>query len=251
MSHIIAIVGRGRVGTALTAALAAAGEHVVGPLGKGEPLPPDADIVILAVPDAAIASAARDVPAGPLVAHCSASAPLALLGAREAFVMHPLLAVTGLDTVFTGAGCAVSGTSPAAIAAGEHLARALGMQVAEVREEDRALYHAAASLASNFLVTLEGEAERLMVAVGIDRAMLAPLVRGAAEAWVRRGAAAALTGPVVRGDDATVQRQREAIAARAPELLPVWDALTERTRVLAAAARAAAEGATPAPMNLS
>lgn len=243
MQHSVAIVGRGRVGSALGAALTDAGVHVVAVLGRGDPLPPDADLVILAVPDAAIASAAQVIPQGPLLAHCSASAPLSVLGAREAFILHPLLAVTGAGTVFAGAGCAVSGNSPRALAAARDLARVLGMRVAEVRDEDRALYHAAASLASNFLVTLEGEAERLMAIAGIERALLAPLVQGAVEAWVHRGATEALTGPIVRGDTATVQRQRDAVEQRAPELLPMWDALAERTRVLAASANAARGGA--------
>lgn len=243
MAETIGIVGRGRVGTALAAALAAAGERVVGPLGRGEPLPHDAGVVILAVPDAAIADAARQVPPGPLVAHCSASAPLALLGDREAFTLHPLLAVTGPGTSFAGAGCAIAANSPRALTEAGRLAGVLGMQMAVVRDDDRALYHAAASLAANFLVTLEGEAERLMALAGVDRAMLAPLARAALEAWAARGAGAALTGPIVRGDEATVRRQRDAIAARAPELLPMWDALADRTRTLAAGVRAGGEAA--------
>lgn len=252
MRTIIGIVGRGRLGTALAAALSDAGEHVVGPLGRNDPLPADADVLVLAVPDAAIEHLARRVPPGPVLAHCSASASLALLGDREAFTFHPLLAVSGLSTRFAGAGCVVGGSSPRAVAAGERIARVLGMNVAEVADADRPLYHAAASLAANYLVTLEGEAERLMAAVGVDRAMLAPLVRAAVESWAAHGAAPALTGPIVRGDAETVARQREAIAARAPELLPMWDVLTTRTRVLAAGARAAAEGATSgAPRELA
>ena len=245
MRTIIGIIGRGRLGAALASALSEAGEHVVGPLGRNDPLPRDLDVALLAVPDAAIAEAAGRGPAGPLVAHCSASAPLSLLGEREAFTLHPLLAVTGIDSRFTGAGAVVGGNSRRAVAAGERIARVLGMNVTEVRDEDRALYHAAASLAANFLVTLEGEAERLMASLGVERAMVAPLVRAALDAWVARGAAAALTGPIVRGDEATVDRQRAALVARAPELLPVWDALAARTRVLAAAANAAHEAATP------
>lgn len=249
MQESVAIVGRGRVGTALAAALAAAGERVIGPLGRGELPPTDAAVVILAVPDSAIEAAARTVPAGPLLAHCSASAPISLLGAREAFIIHPLLSVTGIDTVFAGAGSVVSGTSPRAVAAGERIARVLGMRVATVRDEDRALYHAAASMASNFLTTLEGEAERLMASLTIDRGLLAPLVKGAVDSWARHGATVALTGPIVRGDDVTVERQRQAIASRAPELLPMWDVLAERTRVLAAASRAAREAAVPATLD--
>jgi len=232
------------MGTALAASLAAAASYrVVGPLGRLDPVPTDVHVVVLAVPDAAIPAALARVPEGAVVGHCSASAPLSLLGERDAFRLHPLLAVTGLDTCFAGAACAVDATTARALVEAEALAAALGMQVVHVPERDRALYHAAASLAANYLVTIEGEAERLMAQVGVERAMVAPLVRAAVEAWATRGAASALTGPIVRGDDDTVRRQREAIAARAPELLPMWDALAERTRVLAAGARAAADGA--------
>lgn len=227
------IIGRGRVGTALAAALAAAGERVVGPLGRGERAPADVDVVVLAVPDGAIAAAAASIPEGPVVGHCSASAPLALLGARDAFSFHPLLPITGPDITFAGGTCAIGSNAPRAQGAAERLASVLRMRIARVRDEDRALYHAAASLAANYLVTLEGEAERLMQAVGVERALVAPLVRAALDNWAVRGARDALTGPIVRGDEATVARQRAAIAARAPELLPMWDALTERTRVLA------------------
>jgi predicted short-subunit dehydrogenase-like oxidoreductase (DUF2520 family) len=107
------------------------------------------------------------------------------------------------------------------------------MRPLRVAPEDRTAYHAAASIASNFLVTLEGAAERLAGTAGVDREALAPLVRAALEDWVRLGAERALTGPIVRGDEATVARQREAIAARAPELLPMFDAMADATRSLA------------------
>ena len=251
MRTIIAIIGRGRVGKALAAALGEAGERVIGPLGRNDPLPADAGVFILAVPDAALPDLARRVPPGPLVAHCAASVPLSVLGGREAFGLHPLLPVTGMDTDFAGAGCVVVGTSARALAEAERLGRVLRMNVIEIRDDDRALYHAAASLAANYLVTLQGEVERLMATVGVDRAMVAPLARAALDAWAQRGAAAALTGPIIRGDEATVRRQRDAIARRAPELLPMWDALAERTRVLAAAAHAAREGATPSTADIA
>jgi predicted short-subunit dehydrogenase-like oxidoreductase (DUF2520 family) len=76
-------------------------------------------------------------------------------------------------------------------------------------------------------------AERLAATTGVDREALAPLVRAAVEDWVRLGAERALTGPIVRGDEGTVARQREAIAARTPELLPLFDALADATRTLA------------------
>src|ERR671928_49094 len=109
-------------------------------------------------------------------------------------------------------------------------ALAAGLRAAGLREEDRAAYHAAASIASNFLVTLEGAAGRLAATAGVERALLAPLVRAAVDNWAQRGAAAALTGPIARGDEETVARQRAAIEERTPDLLPLFDALADVTR---------------------
>ena len=99
---------------------------------------------------------------------------------------------------------------------------------------DRALYHAAASAASNFLITVEGMAERLADQVGLDRGALVPLVRATVDNWAGAGARVALTGPIARGDEETVRRQRAAVAVAAPDLLPLWDALASATRTLAA-----------------
>jgi predicted short-subunit dehydrogenase-like oxidoreductase (DUF2520 family) len=232
---LIAIVGAGRMGPALTAALRAAGRDVVGPLGR-EPDVGAAGTILLAVPDAQIAAAAAELPEGRLVGHLSGATGLDALAPHEAFSLHPLMTVpagSGPD-VFAGAGCAVDGSTPRALAAAEALAASLGLRAARVAPEDRVAYHAAASMASNFLVTLEGAAERLANTAGIDREWLAPLVRAAVETWVELGASAALTGPIARGDDATVARQREAIEERLPDLLPLFDALVGATRELAA-----------------
>jgi predicted short-subunit dehydrogenase-like oxidoreductase (DUF2520 family) len=72
-----------------------------------------------------------------------------------------------------------------------------------------------------------------MEEVGVERDLLVPLVRAAVENWGRLGAERALTGPIARGDVATADRQRSAVARRAPELLPLWDALTAATQALA------------------
>ena len=231
----IAIVGAGRLGSALTAALRAAGRRVDGPLGR------DADAegagaVLLCVPDGEIAAAAAAVAPGPLVGHCSGATGLEVLGGRDGFALHPLMTVpagAGAE-VFAGAGCAVDGSSPRALAVAEALAAALGMRATHVAGEDRAAYHAAASIASNYLVTLEAAAERLAGTAGVDRALLVPLVRAAVENWARSGAPDALTGPIARGDEATVERQRAAVAERAPDLLALWDELAAATRRLAA-----------------
>ncbi len=233
---MIAIVGAGRLGTALSAALSAAGHAVLGPLGRGADTH-DATVVLLCVPDGEIASAAAAVnmsPPAPLVGHCSGATGLDVLGAREGFSLHPLMTVPAgaPPTIFAGAGCAVDGTSRHALATAERLAEALGMQATQVADEDRVAYHAAASIASNFLVTLEGAAERLAATAGVDRDLLVPLVRAAMENWAADGAERALTGPIARGDEETVARQRAAVEERTPDLLPLFDALVDATRAL-------------------
>jgi predicted short-subunit dehydrogenase-like oxidoreductase (DUF2520 family) len=232
-----AIVGAGRLGNALAAALCDTGLEIDGPLGRGAD-PRGAGAVLLCVPDAEIAAAAAAVTPGVPVGHCSGATGLDVLTGHEAFAFHPLMTVP-LDgrPDFAGAGAAVAGSTPRALAIAHELADRLGMRATTVADEDRAAYHAAASIASNFLVTLEGAAERLAATAGVERELLAPLVRAAVENWVRLGAADALTGPVARGDEATVDRQRAAVAERTPELLPMYDALVESTRALAGAVR--------------
>jgi len=228
----VAIVGAGRLGVALADALRRAGYPVAGPLGRGADSS-DADVVLLCVPDQQIAAAARVLRAGKLVGHCSGATGLAELAPHEAFSLHPLMTVTDQGAKFEGAGAAIAGTTERALAIARELAAVLGLRVVEIAERDRAAYHAAASIASNFLVTLEAAAERIASTVGVERALLAPLVRATVENWATLGPARALTGPVARGDEETVRRQRAEVATRAPELLELFDALTNSTRSLA------------------
>jgi predicted short-subunit dehydrogenase-like oxidoreductase (DUF2520 family) len=222
MQPSIAIVGRGRLGHALAHALGTAP-----PLGRGAD-PHDADVVLLCVPDAEIDAAAASLTAprdGVLVGHCSGARPLGGLDLS----VHPLMTVTGPGAPFAGAGCAVAGATPGALAAARAIAGRLGMEPLDVPDVDRAAYHAGASLAANYLVTLEDAAERVF---GHDRRLLAPLVRAALDGWLEHGRAA-LTGPIARGDEETVARQRAAVAERAPEVLDLWDAMTRATRAIA------------------
>jgi predicted short-subunit dehydrogenase-like oxidoreductase (DUF2520 family) len=225
------IVGRGRMGEALASALDAAGVPVRGPLGRGAD-GAGAALVLLCVPDREIAAAAACLGPDVLVGHVSASAPLELLVPRERFTLHPLLSVVGAGAHFAGAVGAVDGSTPRALGVARALAEKLGMRPRVVAAADRPLYHAAATAASNFLVTVEDLAERLADRVGLDRSALVPLVRATVENWAAAGSRA-LTGPIARGDEETVQRQRDAVAAAAPELLALWDALTASTRALA------------------
>ena len=223
-----AVVGNGRMGNALVHASA----RFDGPFGHGF----DGhgyDAVLLAVPDAQIALAGAAVVPGRLVGHCSGACGLALLSGHEAFSLHPLMTVTNAGASFAGAGAAVAGSTPRALAFARSLASQLAMTPVEIRDEDRAAYHAAASMASNFLITLEDAAERLLRTTGADRSILVPLVRAAVENWASLGGPAAITGPITRGDEATVARQRQAVDERTPELLSLFDVLVERTRALA------------------
>jgi predicted short-subunit dehydrogenase-like oxidoreductase (DUF2520 family) len=234
----IAIVGAGRLGHALTRALTAAGHTVSGPLRRGE-TPDGAGIVVLCVPDGEIAAAAAAIDHGPLVGHCSGATtldPITETG-HEAFSLHPLMTVPAdAPAVFAGAAAAVAGSTERALEAALALAAALELQPVEVADADRAAYHAAAAMASNFLVTIEGAAEQIAATAGVGREALVPLVRASVENWARLGAAGALTGPIARGDEATVARHRETIGERAPGLLGLYDALAAATRDLAGAA---------------
>jgi predicted short-subunit dehydrogenase-like oxidoreductase (DUF2520 family) len=227
----MAIVGRGRVGSALARAFTEAGLEVEGPLGRGEQ--PSADVVLLCVPDTEIATAAAGLDAR-FVGHVSGATPLGELQ----FGLHPLQSVAGAQTSFDGCGCAIAGSTPEALELARGLALAARMEPFEIDDSARAAYHAAASIASNFVVTLEWMAERVASVAGIApgdaRRMLAPLVRQTVENWAELGPQAALTGPVARGDELTVARQRRAIEDAAPDLLPLFDALVEQTRAVAA-----------------
>ncbi|MDQ3648048.1 MAG: DUF2520 domain-containing protein [Actinomycetota bacterium] len=237
----VGVVGAGRLGASLCRALKAAGWSVDGPAGRGEV--PGGEVILLCVPDAEIPAAAEVVTgAAPFVGHTSGASGLGALApaGAEALGLHPLQTFTGAEGAdpFDGAGCAVAGSSPRALELAEELARTLGMEPFEIDDLGRAAYHAAASIASNFLVTLEAAAEQVASGAGLAppraRTLLAPLVARTVDNWAALGPERALTGPVARGDDATVERQRAAVEGAAPELLELFDVLTVRTRALAA-----------------
>jgi predicted short-subunit dehydrogenase-like oxidoreductase (DUF2520 family) len=240
----LAVVGAGRAGRSIAGAADLAG--VTTQLADRErPLEAcrRAEVALLCVPDAAITEACAAISAAvpPLrfVGHLSGATGLdALAPARErgaeGFSLHPLQTIPDGGADLTGAPCAVSGSSPAALRLAEELAGRLGMRPFEVPEERRAAYHAAASIASNLLVALEESAAELLERIGIDeaRALLAPLVLRTAANWAERGPEA-LTGPIARGDGATVERHRAALRESAPELLPIYEALADRAAELA------------------
>lgn len=232
MSLHVCIVGAGRAGHAFAASMSPDTFTVTGPLGRHEPIPGPhgVDAVLLCVPEPALSDVAQRAPAGSLVGHCSASAPLSLLAPHEAFSIHPLMTLQGTTTRLAGAAGAVSATGAHAHSVALAIAVGLGMLPMTVPDDKRALYHAAASMASNFLVTLEGASERAALACGVPRDALVPLVRATVDAWAARGFSGAITGPIARGDSETVARQRAALARDVPELLPMFDAMASQTR---------------------
>ena len=238
----VGVIGPGRVGRALAAALREAGIDVEGPLGRGE-LPHGCHALVLCVPDAEIAAAAEVVAgAAPLVGHTSGATPLSVLASAggEAFGLHPLQTFSeqaaGL-LAFTGSGCAVAGSTLRALSFSTELAVVLGMQPFEIDDEGRAAYHAAASVASNFLVTLVAAAERIAAGAGLEpdqaRALLMPILQRTVDNLAELGPERALTGPVARGDELTVAAQRQAVEQTAPHLLSLFDELVHHTRALA------------------
>jgi predicted short-subunit dehydrogenase-like oxidoreductase (DUF2520 family) len=239
-----AIIGRGRLGRPLARALREAGIQVHGPTGRGE-LVQRADVVLICVPDAEIARVAASLTGTHgLIGHTSGATPLAEIGVD--FGLHPLQTFVGDEgpEAFRGIGCAVAGRSAEALAVAEELAARLGARSFPLSDDQRAGYHAAASVASNFIVTLLAAAEQIASTAGLAaadaRALLAPLVRSTVQNWAALGPKSALTGPVARGDLRTVERQRAAVAANAPDLLELFDALCTSTATLAAKGRAAA-----------
>ena len=212
----VRIIGRGRAGGALAAALAGAGWAVRPALGRGDDLAPAAegvDLLVVATPDAAIAEvAARVAPSdGAVVAHLAGSLGLDVLAPhpRRAGI-HPLVALpsseVGARRLVDGAWFAVAGDPLA-----RRVVADLGGHAFEVADEHRPAYHAAAVIASNHLVALLGQAERVAAAAGVPLAAYLDLVRATVDNVAELGPTAALTGPAARGDWATIDRHLAAL----------------------------------------
>lgn len=212
------VVGAGRVGSAIDARLAERGVNV---------LDDGAELVVLCVPDDAIADVARSLEPGPWIAHVSGATPLAALDPHvRRFSVHPLQTFTrrrGAEQL-DGAWAAVTSETEESREAGFELARTLGLRPFELADAERPLYHAGAAIASNYLVTLHRAASRLFHAAGAPPEGLEPLMKRTIENGFE------LTGPIARGDWRTVEAHVAAIRAREPELEPMYVALAEATR---------------------
>jgi predicted short-subunit dehydrogenase-like oxidoreductase (DUF2520 family) len=186
-----------------------------------------AELVLVCVPDSAIAEVAASVAPGPWIAHVSGATPLAALEPHiRRFGVHPLQTFTRArgPEQLDGAYAAVTAETDEARVLGFELARTLGLEPFELADEARPLYHAGAAIASNFLVTLYRSAAELFAAAGAPPAGLVPLMRRTIENGFE------LTGPIARGDWATVDAHLSAIRAERPELEPLYRVLAEATR---------------------
>lgn len=212
----IRIVGPGRAGRSLARALGESGWEVLPLLGRRDELggaAHGADLVVLAVPDDAIAGVSAKVrPArGTVVVHLAGSlGPDVLAPHPRRAALHPLVAFpdaeTGARRLRSGVTFTLTGDPGAAAIAG-----ALGGSVATVADGARVAYHAAACVAANHVVALLGQVERVARAAGLPLEAFLPLARAAVEDAGRLGPAAALTGPASRGDWQTLARHLEAL----------------------------------------
>jgi predicted short-subunit dehydrogenase-like oxidoreductase (DUF2520 family) len=213
----IRVVGLGRVGAAIASRLDDQGFLC----RDGDP-----DLVVLCVPDRAIADVARDLPLGPWVAHVSGATSLAALAPHtRRFTMHPLQTFVrgrGAEQL-DGAWAAVSGETDDARARGAWLAERLGLRPFPLADDRRVLYHAGAAVASNYLVTLFHSASRMVAAAGAPPEALIPLMRRTIDNGFER------TGPVARGDWATVDAHLDALRHDLPDLEPLYRALLDAT----------------------
>lgn len=222
MIEPIRIIGAGgRVGSAVSARLAERGLR----LDDAEP-----ELVLLCVPDRAIAQVAAEIAPGPWVAHVSGATPLAALDPHvRRFSLHPLQTFTKArgPEQLDGAWAAVTAETPEARAAGFWLAETLGLRPFDLADAARAVYHAGAAVASNYLVTLRHAAGSLLEAAGAPPEALDPLMRRVIENGFE------LTGPIARGDWETVERHLEAIRAARPELEELYLVLAAATAAVA------------------
>jgi predicted short-subunit dehydrogenase-like oxidoreductase (DUF2520 family) len=258
----IGFIGAGVVGSGLARALTAAGYTVTAihsrtakhrealaealpeaaPFSKASEAAAACDLVFLTVPDDAIALVADSIPwrKGRRVVHCDGARSIELLetargAGAEVGVFHPLQSFASVEQALSnipGSTFAIDASSPELLETLRQMAVALRGNPLVI-QGDRAVYHASAVLACNYLVTLLDIASQLWRSLGLTkeeglRALL-PLVRGTVENLERIGLPGALTGPIARGDAGTIQRHLTALDAVAPEVLPVYKELARRT----------------------
>jgi predicted short-subunit dehydrogenase-like oxidoreductase (DUF2520 family) len=258
----VAVIGAGRVATALAVAWSRSGYDIVAVSGRDSTREraarflPDAafhslntvrrvtrevGLVVLGLPDDLIAefcgrlAADRAFAPGQRVLHLSGSLALdALEAARESEIdvlsLHPLQSFPTVEegiAHLAGSPIAVTAPDEDGFLFGEALARDAGCLAFRLADQVKPLYHAAAVFCSNYLVSVEGMAERLFGLAGIAEPLevFEPLARAAFESTFIHGPASALTGPASRGDVGTIARNLAALREHAPDAIPAYLAL--------------------------
>jgi predicted short-subunit dehydrogenase-like oxidoreductase (DUF2520 family) len=269
-SLTIGIVGAGRVGTAIGAALAEAGHHVTSASGRSaaararianrlpdavhrraEDVVRHADLVIFAVPDDALAPLIAHLGEsgafrpGVIVAHTSGAHGIGILHPATArgalpLALHPAMTFTGTadDVDRLTSGITFGVTAPDELRrTAQELVGEMGGAIEWIPDERRALYHAALAHGANHLVTLVNEAMDQLRDAGVvhPERVLGPLLRAALDNTLAMGDAA-LTGPVSRGDANTVASHLDTLTEHARDSVPMYLALARRTADRAIAA---------------
>lgn len=219
--NVTVIGAHGRVGSAVSGRLAERGVDLDSTIPE---------VVLLCVPDRAIAEVAAGIEPGPWVGHVSGATPLAALAPHtRRFSVHPLQTFTlqrGPEQL-DGAWAALTAETDEASAVATWLADTLGLRPFPLHDDKRAAYHAGAAIASNYLVTLRGAAGSLLEAAGAPPEALDPLMARTIENGFE------LTGPIQRGDWETVERHLDAIRAERPELEELYRMLADATVAIA------------------
>jgi predicted short-subunit dehydrogenase-like oxidoreductase (DUF2520 family) len=260
----ISIVGCGRVGTALAVLWRKAGHDIVAASGSerterrvGEHLPGTeflpgreaadrGDVVVIGVPDDAIQPACEEI-AGSLdgaqtVAHLSGSVSLEALASAgragaQTLSLHPLQTFPSVEAGverMPGAPVAITATDPGGEEIGTRLAKDAGGRPFPLGDEAKPLYHAAAVFTSNFMVTVLAAARGLFELAGVPDPVgaMTPLATATLSIALAVDPISALTGPAVRGDVGTVERNLRALAERAPELVESYVVLSQTALAL-------------------
>lgn len=235
MSRRFSLIGRGRAGGALHSALIAKGWTCVEVFGQGDALATASmgvDVCMVAVPDRAISDVAAQIEVGDaVVVHLSGATPIEVLGAHRSAGLHPLASLANpelgaealLSTYFAVGGDPIA----------EEMAELLSGKWFRIDDHDRGLYHAAAVVASNHLVAILGQVERMAAEIDVPFEAFVPLVWSSVNNVSELGPAAALTGPAARGDEATIARHLDDLAKRMPDEVAAYEALVAEARRLA------------------
>lgn len=234
MARRFTLVGPGRAGRSISAALSELGWELIETYGRRDDpqhAARDVELCVIATPDSEIERTASRIDVGDAtVMHLSGATPLSALAPHVGAGLHPLVSLADATLgarSLRSAWFAVAGEPVA-----REIAQALSGRWFELGDDDRDLYHAAAVVGSNHLVALLGQVERVAAEVGVPLEAFLALAMSSIENTAELGPADALTGPAARGDDETIQRHRAALLGRLPDELAAYDAMLELAKRL-------------------